>query len=102
MPLLPPLTTVQLQAQLAIQMNNQITSAFNQLVRTINSLIAQIWNNPKGLTSQQGWDALGSNAANIRNMYLGAVAFINGLQTDTITFVEPPLTVNQDGTITVT
>lgn len=96
------LSPADLQSKFNIQTLIKINSNYEQIVHIVNQMISTIWANPNGYTPQQVWNILGTNAVVVRNFYIQFIAGLNGTKVGSVVFSEPALTVNKDGTITIT
>lgn len=98
---IPALTQSDFQATLKMKTFSSAKNLLNQLTVQAEMQYNNFWQNPK-LTPQQAADALGTDAVTLRHLWLALVSFVNTVQPGTLTFNEPALTENQDGSITVT
>jgi hypothetical protein len=97
----PTPTTAQLQKQLKMQMTGQLNQLYSQIIKVSVSNFNAIWSNPK-LTPQQCFDAFGTNAANLLQVYATMQTAMNAIVPDSLPQAAPnALTVNSDGTVTV-
>jgi hypothetical protein len=98
----PSISVAHLQQLEAMKIRMTVNQDFKQLTRDTTMMFNEIWNNPKGLTPQQVFTALGTDAGALHAFYLNEVSFLNSVVAGTITLTEPhSVTVNSDGTITV-
>lgn len=60
-----------------------------------------MWKNPVGLTSQQAWDALGTDGAEAHLRYLAIQQMVNSVKPGTLPNEDCPIVINKDNTVTV-
>ncbi len=99
-----PNTTEGKQAIVSSQIRNMTAQSFQQLKRTSLAIRALIFENPLGLLPQQVCDALGTDAGSLWALAQAIASLLNGIIPGTISLDLPNglvLTVNQDGTVTI-
>ena len=102
MALIQDLTKEQKQARLKLRVQGGINQAIAQLQQSMSGAFHSVWANPE-LTPQECFDAFGTEAKDLLVLLQKSKAFVNDLKAGT--FIQSslkPLTVNADGTVTVT
>lgn len=97
--------TVGKQLKFKDELVQQITQMFNYRVAWAKSHMAEIYNNQDGLTPQQCFDALGTDAAQAVDLKNSECAYLNAIVPNSIDPKPPNGLVenkNPDGTVTVT
>jgi hypothetical protein len=72
------------------------------MLATYDTCYAYVWNNPNGLTPQEVFDSLETDAAELVKYHDDLATAINNAEPDTILLGTPyPITLHNDGTVTV-
>ena len=90
------------QKLVAKRIKDAVTNNFNQLKSTHESLVKLVFDNRFGLTPQQVFDSLGTEAGKLVALSQALMTFMSSVSGEEVTFTPPvSYTVNEDGTITV-
>ena len=91
------------QKRVANKIKRSATILMRMIVKRHGDILKDVWQNEDDLTPQQVFDALGENAVEAVTLSRDLVDFVNAKVADTIdTSGLPTLTLNVDGTVTVT
>jgi hypothetical protein len=90
------------QKKVAVLLKKYANNMIKMIVRQHAKVLKNVWENPDGLTPQQVFDSLGTDAEEALTLSRDLVDFINARAPGSIdTSGLPSLTVNGDGTVTV-
>ena len=96
------LTLEQKQERLKKQVARKSYETFQAMVGNYSEIKRMMWQNQQGLTPQQAFDALGTNAAELFQLSSVLVQAVNSVKPNTLDPAQPyEFTVNEDGTVTV-
>ena len=90
------------QARTKDQIIRASSQTYASLKGSTQSLFNLVWKNQYGLTPQQVFDALGTDAASLHGLFAPVAGILNAAVPGSINLTEPDaVTVNPDGTCTV-
>ena len=96
------LTKEQKQERTAMQIAKKSYETYAALIGTYKDLQQKVWNNPSGLTPQEVFDSLGTNAGELFTLSALLVQTVNSVKPNTLNPAQPyEYTINEDGTVTV-
>jgi hypothetical protein len=104
MPLIdvPERNVEDLQAEFIRTLSKMLTDNYSQMLSLHKTGFAMVWNNKDGLTPQQCFDAMGSEAVMFLSLGQVMAELLNTAVPGSVIETPPqPLTVNEDGTVTV-
>lgn len=96
------LTLAQKQERTKVRIARKSYETYQGLIGSYTDIREMVWNNQQGLTPQQVFDALGTDAAEMFQLSGLLVQTVNAVKPDTLSAAQPyEFTVNDDGTVTV-
>lgn len=95
------LTLEQKKERVKKRIERKTYETYAGLIGSYNDLSKMVWHNPQGLTPQQVFDSLGTNAAELFELSALLVQTVNTAKPGTLDPAQPyEYTVNEDGTVT--
>lgn len=95
-------TLEQKKERVSRRIKQRSTETLFGLIGTYEELKNAVWNNPQGLTPQQVFDSLGTDASQLFSLSTVLVQTVNTVQPNTLVDSHPyNYTINEDGTVTV-
>jgi hypothetical protein len=101
----PTLTKEELKVKHKKFIVDTLQSAMSVIKDHFEGIYRETWNNSDGLTPQEGFDALGTDSVQLLAISDGIQQLINSIVPGTFDYHVPTgliMTINQDGTITIT
>jgi hypothetical protein len=101
----PALTKEQAQSKLSFMVRDTINRDLSVIFSTFKAVYDAIWTNKDGLTPQECFDALGTDAVEMVMVSNAIQTAVNSVVPNSMDFSVPAtwtMTPNQDGTVTVT
>jgi hypothetical protein len=98
----PPFTLSQKETAENAKITQLMTLHFTMGKNTVTNAFNEIWNNPQGLTPQQVFDSLNTNAGSFLTLLNSIISALNAIIPGSINLTAPhSTTINDNGTVTV-
>jgi hypothetical protein len=97
----PTLTIEQKQRKAKAIINAQINGLYRQMLSTYTAAMGLVWSNADGLTSQQVFDAFGTDGAELIRLATLLATTVNTATPGTIPAPTVNLQIGEDGKVTV-
>lgn len=95
-------TLAEKQTRVSRRIKQKSTETLFGLIGTYTELMQTVWQNPAGLSPQQVFEGLGTDASQLFSLATVLVTTVNTVQPGTLVDAHPyNYTINEDGTVTV-